>query len=200
MRTCSVEGCENKHFGKGYCSKHYYHYKKYGYIPERTRFDANEIIEYEDYAEMILYDKNDNEVARVLIDLECIDLVKKYKWHLSSHNYVYNKKAGFLHRYIMNPTDNLVVDHINRNQLDNRRENLRICTQQKNMFNQSKRCTNTSGVIGVSFDKERNKWAAQIMINGKNKHLGRYDTLEEAADARRQAEIEYFGEFAPTKE
>ena len=49
-KKCSVEGCENKHYAKGYCSRHYQQYKKYGHILERTIYDANEIIEYGDYA------------------------------------------------------------------------------------------------------------------------------------------------------
>ena len=200
MRTCSVEGCENKHKAKGYCRKHYTQFRRHGYILERTTYDANEIIEYDDYAEIILYNRQGEEVARALIDLEYVDLVKDYKWCLdgSNRNYVYNKQVGFLHRFIMNPTDDLVVDHINRNQLDNRRENLRICTQHENSFNQSIRCNNTSGVLGVSWDKARNKWSAYIQINGKKKSLGRYNTKEEAIEARRLAEIEYFGEFAPS--
>jgi DNA-binding XRE family transcriptional regulator len=50
---------------------------------------------------------------------------------------------------------------------------------------------NKSGVKGVSFDKERNKWVAQIKVGGKSINLGRYETLEEAAEARRQAERKY---------
>ena len=199
MRTCSVEGCNGKHVGKGYCNKHYKQYKRLGYILERTKFDKNEIVEYEDYAEIVLYDKQHNEVARAIIDLECVDSVKKHKWCIRDDNYAYNDKVGRLHRYIMNPPEGMVVDHINHNRLDNRRENLRICSPQENSMNAGKR-HNSSGIMGVSWDKENNKWKAQIRINGRNKNLGRFNTIEEAAEARRQAEIEYFGEFAPTKE
>jgi hypothetical protein len=58
-------------------------------------------------------------------------------------------------------------------------------------------CNNTSGVAGVTWDKKNNKWKAQIHINRKTKYLGLYNTKEEAIEARRQAEIEYFGEFSP---
>ena len=160
---------------------------------------GNEIIEYEDYAEIILYDKNGNEKARALIDIEYVDLIKKYKWY-SSHDYVHNDEVGRLHRYIMNPPENMVVDHINRNPLDNRICNLRICTQHENSMNQSIRCTNKSGATGVLWDKNRNKWRAYIIVNGKQIYLGRFNTKEEAIEARLQAEIEYFGEFAPSTE
>ena len=197
MRTCSVEGCNGKHVGKGYCNKHYQQFRKYGHILERTQRDLNEIVEYEDCAGIILYDKDSNEIARTLIDLEYIDVVKNYKWYLKQQGYVFNNQVGYLHRFIMNPSDDLVVDHINHNKLDNRRENLRVCTSQENSHNLPILCNNTSGIAGVTWDKNRNKWMARIIVNGKRKHLGRYNTKEEAAEARRQAEIEYFGEFAP---
>lgn len=198
-KKCSVEGCENKHYGKGYCVKHYTQLRRYGHILERTKFDSNEIIEYEDYAEIVLYNKKCEEIARAIIDLEYVDSVKKYKWYLS-HGYARNDEVGFLHRYIINPPDELVIDHINRNPLDNRCDNLRICTQQENQFNHSIHCNNTSGTTGIYLRESTNKWIAQIHINGGTKYLGVYNTKEEAAEARRQAEIEYFGEFAPTRE
>jgi hypothetical protein len=196
-KTCKVDGCNGKHQAKGYCNKHYLQYKRHGYVLERTRFDPNEIIEYEDYAEIVLYNKDGNEIARTIIDLEYVDIVKEYKWYLAS-GYVNNNKVGDLHRLIMNPPEGMVVDHINRNPLDNRRDNLRICAQSDNCLNKSIQCNNTSGVPGVSWEKTRNKWAAYIRLNGKQIHLGRYNTIEEAAEARRSAEIEYFGEYAPT--
>jgi len=65
-------------------------------------------------------------------------------------------------------------------------------------MNQSKHSNNTSGYPGVCFHKRNNKWVAQIWINGKNTHLGYFSTKEEAIEARKQAEIQYFGEFANT--
>lgn len=199
-KTCSVDNCNNKHYSKGYCKKHYQQLKRYGHVLERTTHDKNEMIDCGDYAEMILYNNKGEEVARTLIDLEYVDILKSHKWYLNNNGYVYNNKIGKLHRYIMNPSDDLVVDHINRNPLDNRRDNLRICTQHDNCLNRSVYCNNTSGVQGVCWDKNTNKWKVQIMVNGKLTHIGGYNTLEEATEARRQAEIEYFGEFAPTRE
>ena len=194
MKICSVEGCNNKVHAKGLCGKHYAQFKRRGCIPERTQRNTNEIIEYEDYAEIILYDKLGEEIARAIIDVECIDMVKNYKWCFSD-GYATNHQVGSLHRYIMNYPDDMVVDHINRNPLDNRRENLRICTQQENQFNHSIQSNNTSGIPGVVWHKRNNKWIAQIQINGKQKYLGSFKSKEEAAEARRQAEIEYFGEY-----
>ena len=83
MRTCKVEGCNNKHHAKGYCKKHYLQMKRHGQILDRTIYDPNEIIEHEDYAEIILYDKQGKETARALIDLDDVDKVKDYKWGLT---------------------------------------------------------------------------------------------------------------------
>ena len=76
-KICSYEGCEKEQYCKGFCENHDRLYKKYGQIPERIRNDLNEIVKYNDYAEIILYDKQCNEVARALIDLDDIDKCKK---------------------------------------------------------------------------------------------------------------------------
>ena len=198
-KTCSVEGCNEKHAAKGYCNRHYRQYKKYGYVLERSRFDKNEIIEYEDYAEVVLYDKNNKEKARALIDLEDVDLIKNYKWSITQKGYVYCSTQSIrLHRLILGCPEDFVVDHINHNKLDNRKDNLRICTTQQNNMNQGKHSGNTSGITGVYWHKSERKWYASIGVHGRLVHLGRYATIEEAIVARQQAEIEYFGEFAPT--
>ena len=151
--------------------------------------------------EIILYNKQGEKNGKAIIDVEVIDVVLQYKWYLRDcDGYVSNNQVGLLHRFLMNPSDDMVVDHINHNKLDNRRENLRVCTAHQNSMNKSKYCNNTSGVTGVVWDKLRNKWKAQICINSKMKHLGYYNTKEEAIEARRLAEIEYYGEFAPNNE
>ena len=202
-KKCSVEGCNNKHKAKGYCAKHYWQMREYGKII-KTRFDANEIIEYDDYAELILYNKQCEEIERVYIDLDDIEGVQKYKWCLSNTGYditrTTNNEYVLMHRFITNCPDNLVVDHINHNKLDNRKCNLRTCTSQENNKNIGRRCDNSSGITGVYWDKRRNKWYGQICINGKKKFLGYYTTKEEAIETRKQAEIEYFGEYAPNTE
>ena len=192
MKICKVKGCNCKVKTKGYCSKHYMQYRTYGKILERTRFDPNEIVEYDDHAEIILYNKQCEEVARALIDLEDIDKIKNYKWRVNDNGYVLTDIKGTtkkirLHRFIMDCPDDKVVDHINHDRLDNRKSNLRICTQQQNLMNKKS--------VGVTFDKRRNKWYAQIMHNRKHVFLGSFNTKEEAIEARKRAEIEYFGEY-----
>lgn len=89
-------------------------------------------------------------------------------------------------------------DHINRNELDNRSCNLRPCTQQENVRNKSIRTDNTSGVTGVDWSKNKQKWRVRIYNDQKKEVLiGYFDTLNDAAQARLDAEKKYYKEFAP---
>jgi hypothetical protein len=90
----------------------------------------------------------------------------------------------------------LQTDHINRNKLDNRKCNLRIVNCSQNKMNIKLRSDNSSGVKGVYFDKQRKKWVAEIMLNKKKFHLGRFNNIEEAKLKRKFAEKQYFGEYA----
>lgn len=81
------------------------------------------------------------------------------------------------------------MDHINGNGMDNRWANLREATNQENSKNQRLRSTNKSGTTGVLWEADRNLWRAEITIDGKNKYIGRFDNIEDAAVARKQAEI-----------
>ena len=83
------------------------------------------------------------------------------------------------------------IDHINNIKTDNRITNLRVVTNQENNRNMPMRCNNTSGVTGVNWHKPLHKWRAQIKIDGRTKHLGYFETLEEAAEARKEASKKY---------
>lgn len=112
--------------------------------------------------------------------------------HVSKHGqflYIKNHWKEYLHRLIMEPPKGKVVDHINRNPLDNRRMNLRVVTIQQNLRNQ-KRPNNTSGQNGVSFNKLSNRWEAYITTDYKRRNLGLFDKLEDAIKARKTAEKE----------
>ena len=95
-----------------------------------------------------------------------------------------------MHRYLLNPPRGLTIDHINRNPLDNRKCNLRVCTQFINNQNQSH---NTSGKVGVSYCKRDKMYKSYIKVNGKQISLGMYKDFDNAVNARIKAEIKYFG-------
>ena len=135
-------------------------------------------------------------------DLEDYDKIKNHCWLKNKDGYIItnnkNKKLRSLHRIVMGVSDDFVVDHIHGegSRHDNRKSNLRIATKQENNRNRKLCSTNTSGVTGVTFDKSRNKWCAQIVVNNKNIHLGRFNNFEDAVKARKEAEEKYFGEFS----
>lgn len=119
------------------------------------------------------------------------DELSKYKYSLSQNDYACTKidgKSTLAHTYIMKSDypKGEIVDHINGNRLDNRRENLRITTRQKNSENNKISKSKTSSIYhGVFYHKERDKYQARISINGKSKiGLGYYDNEIEAAEIR----------------
>lgn len=90
---------------------------------------------------------------------------------------------------------NLVVDHINRNGLDNRRANLRLVTIAQNNMNR-RPWSRSSKFKGVSFHKNQNRFIARITVNGKRLHLGSFINESAAAKAYDKAALEHFGQFA----
>lgn len=139
-------------------------------------------------------------------DLEDYEKIKKYCWYMS-HGYIYAQNSNLngggvvsLHRLIMDCNDkNFIVDHINHNTSDNRKSNLRIVTKQQNAMNQSLRTNNISGVTGIHFVKEQQKWWARIKHNNKTINLGLYEDFSDAVKARKEAEDKYFGEYSYRK-
>lgn len=87
------------------------------------------------------------------------------------------------------------LDHINGDKADNRIENLRECTNAQNQHNSTVKCRSRSGVKGV-FPVGPARWAALIVINGKQTYKGTYDSIKAASDAYDAAAREHFGEFA----
>ena len=87
--------------------------------------------------------------------------------------------------------ENAEIDHINHVRDDNHLVNLRFVTRSENRKNQSVNSKNATGVTGVTFDKNRNKYRAQIKVNRKAIYLGIFDTLEEAAAARAEANLKF---------
>lgn len=104
-----------------------------------------------------------------------------------------------MHRFITNPTEGLVVDHINGDTLDNRKQNLRVCTSAQNSLNKSKLSSkNTSGFPGVCKRKRKTSapvFQANITVDGKFITIGVFKTAEQAYEAYKKYAKTYFGEF-----
>lgn len=137
----------------------------------------------------------DDEIYFSLCDAEKI---LSYTWFVESNGYQaasVDGKTIRMHVFLGYEKH----DHHNKNKLDNRRENLVKCTCQENNMNRSKNSNNTSGFIGVVWNKRRKKWIAQIMVDYRNIRLGEFIDKEDAIKTRLEAEVKYFGEFAPQK-
>jgi hypothetical protein len=152
------------------------------------------------YAKMIFEDGTET-----IFNKKYYNFVKQYHWWLQG-NHVYGHVDGkskalavaiFEEAEFIRIGRDFVVDHINRDPLDNRRSNLRICDYCENAANHSIQKNNTSGVTGVYYDKIHDRWMAKIGYRGKLIHLGFFDDKNDAIKARKRAEKEYHGRFAP---
>lgn len=138
-------------------------------------------------------------------DLKDYDTIKEYTWYeyvnpKTKYHSLRTRERGTRKNILM--TDLLgckFYDHIDRNPLNCRRNNLREVTQQQNTVNKSKMSNNTSGITGVSWDKQRQLWAANICKNYHRVWLGWFQNKDDAIIARLNAEVKYYGEFAPQK-
>jgi AP2 domain/HNH endonuclease len=105
-------------------------------------------------------------------------------------------KRVLMSREIMNAPEGVFVDHWNHNTLDNRKANLRLCTDGENAYNRLRYKSNTSGFKGVWLRKETGRWSAAIKVNRKHYVLGCFDTPELAHAAYVEAAKRLHGEFA----
>lgn len=202
-KKCCI--CGGKYHAKGYCEKHYLQMKRHGKILDRTIYDKNEWKMYDDYAECVTYDKYGNNNGLVKVDLEDFEKLRDYKVYLresingkkyamlscKSHKY-------FVHRFVLGISKEKYdsscnsVDHLNGDSLDNRKCNLRICSQNENMKNIKKK----NKIIGVTYltnGAYGKNYVSNICFDYKNKYLGRYYTFEEAVYARLKSEFDIFG-------
>lgn len=142
---------------------------------------------------------------RALVDDEDYEKVMGYKWKEHMHGYAVadtgsrsngTRKWIRMHHLIAGKAPNgKVTDHINGNPLDNRKDNLRFCTQGENLRNTKIRKDNKSGHKGVYFVKRKRKFCALITVNGNTKYLGEFVLKDEAAEAYIRASEHYHGNF-----
>jgi hypothetical protein len=143
--------------------------------------------------------------AVAIINDEDYEIVSKYKWCVTKHGNSFcaqtnvridgKRKTLRMHQLIMEAKGGQFVDHINGNGLDNRRENLRFCTNAQNQMNQ-RTTKNISGYKGVFWYPRYNKWISKICYNKKEYFLGYFTDKIEAAKAYDAKAEELFGEFA----
>lgn len=104
-------------------------------------------------------------------------------------------KVMYMHRIIANAPQGMDVDHINGDKLDNRKENLRVCTRSENLHNLKGKSRSKSGLRGAYRELNRGdgcRWFSQMSVKGKMHHLGRFDTAKEAHEAYLKAHKEYY--------
>lgn len=161
---------------------------------KETHKKNNKYILHKDFG--VLWTSNTNE--EVYFDIEDTEQILKYCWYKDCTGYpasTINNKTTRLHAHLGFKW----CDHCNRNKLDNRKSNLRPCTQQENSMNRGLKRNNTSGITGVYWFSRDKKWKVQININKRVKSLGTFVNKKDAIKTRLIAELEYYGEFAPQK-
>ena len=135
-------------------------------------------------------------VGETVIDTEDIPKIKKYKWRMTNGYIKSGEENLQMSRIIMNPPNNMEVDHIDRNPLNNQKSNLRICTRSQNQMNTRSKLNGTSKYKGVHWNTRRKVWIAKIKINSATHQIGQFKSEIEAARAYNERAIELFGEFA----
>lgn len=136
---------------------------------------------------------NNNE--EFYFDKEDYDKIKDYCWHINKHGYVQtqkNKKQILMHRFLLDVTDNSNIDHNNRIRNWNLKNNLTIATKKENNQNNSIYKNNTSGVTGVSFNKEQGLWRSYINIDNKRIYGDSSYDINIAINSRKELEKKYF--------
>lgn len=185
------------------CGKHYAQYLKYGkFLDEnpKTCFDSNEYEITNEGVWIYCFNRKQEPSGKFLIDLDDLERVISKKWRYWKGNYYTgNFRPISIYRFILNATEEQTIDHINGNRADNRKQNLRFVSQQQNTINKAIQKNNKSGIAGVGWDKNRNKWFAEIRFEGTKCYLGRYKLLEDAVFVRYQAETLLFKEFRSTR-
>lgn len=126
-----------------------------------------------------------------LVDNEEFEYLNQWKWHYHNLGYAVRGRGIYMHKVINNTPKGFETDHINRNKLDNRKQNLRTVTQTQNRYNIGLQKNNTSGYKGVLWNKDRNNWMAYIYKNTKRIYLGSFSNINDAHNIRLQVERSY---------
>jgi hypothetical protein len=144
----------------------------------------------------IIYGTKGEEIS---VSDEDYPLLSRHKWNVNAHGYArcsIGNVDTFMHKLVHPVKAGFVIDHINRNKLDNRIENLRSIHRSENDYNQGLPKHNTTGYLGVMYRKSRDSYYAQISINNEYFHIGSSLEKEDAAKLRDYIAWRARGEFA----
>lgn len=152
--------------------------------------------------EIILRNRHGVAVGRALVDVADYEELVLFKWHMKvkEGGRCYARRcwkdgdkrhALMMHAAVLgSPPDGMLIDHINRDSLDNRRGNLRFVTHSGNVQNRGLIRCNTSGARGVSFDAQTGKWRAVVKLNRQKVFSRYFSTVEEATLAAKAKRLE----------
>lgn len=146
-------------------------------------------------------------VRYALVDVEDFERLNQYKWHCTRLGYACrqvprsqrkgNERTILMHKELCPVPEGMVVDHINRNRLDNRKANLRPATKRQNAWNGPfRKRAGDPRFGGIKWDKDLRKWRVRLDVNGRPESFGCYDDQAEAARVYDRAAKQYRGEFA----
>ncbi len=182
---------------KPYCNKHYLRMRNNGTTELIQRESRNS---FEIDGDVLRIHTTNGDV--ILADAEDYDKLKDHSWTVSNNGYAVsriNKKLVRMHRLLLGAENTKdVIDHRNFDKLDNRKSNIRICSQKDNARHVRVK-NNSTGHKGIRLT-QHGKYAARIMVDRKEIWLGSYSNIEDAIAARNKAELQYFGEFAAIDE
>lgn len=181
------------------CGKHYSQYVKHGHFLDsdpRGCFDSNEFEVTDEGVWIYTYNRKNQVSGRFLIDEDDLDRVVSRKWRMWKNRYFTgNFKPISISQFILNAPVGSVIDHIDGNPANNKKSNLRITSQNKNLLNRALLSNNTTGIAGVWYDNDRKLWCSEIKIDKKKCYLGRYENKEDATYVRYYAEQKLFEEY-----
>ena len=163
-----------------------------------TPVEEDKMITQEKLKEYFTYDKDTGLFTRKLVRSNRVDMDEPVGYNCAGYLQVAIKtdktRKYLLHRlawlYVHGEFPKQ-IDHINHDRMDNRLVNLRAVTNSTNSKNRSVQSLNTSGITGVSYDKSRGRWLAQIKVDYKKIFLGRFKNKEDAVKARMEANEKY---------
>lgn len=135
-------------------------------------------------------------------DLEDYEKIKDYCWSKDNQNgYISakdkNNRIIKMHRLVMNcMNEDLDVDHIKHKTFDNRKSELRVIKRSHNCMNHKIRYDNKTGVSGIYYDENYNKYLVTIGVNNQSIYLGCFNDFDKAVKVRKEAEEKYFGKYS----